>query len=107
MYNSIVHDHLCDIRLPTFETPSFFALILFSFFAFRARCDKCIVGWALTIAAAAAAAKKKKERAKKKKTEERKKIKYNNRFVGERKKERKKPVRVGVGLLAWLGLGPL
>ncbi len=25
MYNSIVHDHLCDTRLPTFETLSFFA----------------------------------------------------------------------------------
>ncbi len=24
-YNSIVHDHLCDTRLPTFETLSFFA----------------------------------------------------------------------------------
>ncbi len=26
MYNSIVHDHLCDTRLPTFETPKFFRL---------------------------------------------------------------------------------
>ncbi len=25
MYNSIVHDHLCDTWLPTFETLSFFA----------------------------------------------------------------------------------
>ncbi len=26
MYNSIVHDHLCDTRLPTFETRKFFRL---------------------------------------------------------------------------------
>ncbi len=26
-YNSIVHDHLCDTRLPAFETVSFFSLI--------------------------------------------------------------------------------
>ncbi len=29
MYNSIVHDHLCDKRLPTFETLSFFAYWLY------------------------------------------------------------------------------
>ncbi len=28
MYNSIVHDHICDTRLPTFETLSFFAYYL-------------------------------------------------------------------------------
>ncbi len=25
MYDNILHDHLCDARLPTFETPTFFA----------------------------------------------------------------------------------
>ncbi len=28
MYNTIVHDHLCDTRLPTFENLSFFAYYL-------------------------------------------------------------------------------
>ncbi len=33
MCNSIVHDHLCDTRLPTFETLKFFHLLVIPVFS--------------------------------------------------------------------------